>query len=82
MRFDSYHPVINLIYFTAAIICTVKFNHPVFLAISYLAAFVYSIKLNGKRSAIFNAQYIVTPVYPKFGRHVNILYKACRIFLF
>lgn len=54
MRFDSYHPVINLIYFTAAIICTVKFNHPVFLVISYLAAFVYSIKLNGKRSAIFN----------------------------
>ena len=54
MRFESFHPMINLIYFAAAIICTVTFNHPVFLAISYLAAFSYSVKLNGKRSALFN----------------------------
>ena len=54
MRFDSYHPMINFIYFTIAIICTIQFSHPIFLAISYLTAFVYSIKLNGKRSAIFN----------------------------
>jgi len=33
---------------------TVLFNHPVFLAISYFASFVYSVKLNGKRSFIFN----------------------------
>lgn len=54
MRFDSYHPMINFIYFTTAILCAVYFQHPVFLLISYLAAFVYSIKLNGVRSAIFN----------------------------
>ena len=54
MRFDSYHPVINLIYFAAAIVCTIWFHHPVFLGISYVCAFVYSVKLNGKRAVIFN----------------------------
>ena len=54
MRFDSYHPVINFIYFTVALSCAVQFDHPVFLVISYLAAFFYSIKLNGVRSFIFN----------------------------
>lgn len=54
MRFDSYHPTINLLYFVAAIGCTVVFRHPVFLGISYLCAFIYSVKLNGRRSLIFN----------------------------
>lgn len=54
MRFDSYHPTINLIYFVSAIGCTIAFHHPVFLGISYLCAFLYSVKLNGKRSLIFN----------------------------
>lgn len=54
MRFDSYHPVINLIYFAGAIGLTIAFHHPVFLAISYLAAFAYSVKLNGVRGFIFD----------------------------
>lgn len=54
MRFDSYHPMINLIYFVTAIVCAVSFDHPVYLAISFLCAFMYSVKLNGKRSLIFN----------------------------
>lgn len=54
MRFDSYHPMINLIYFTAAVACMILFDHPIFLMLSYLAAFCYSVFLNGKRSLIFN----------------------------
>ncbi len=54
MRFDSYHPTINLIYFTAVIAFSVLFDHPVFTAISYIAAFMYSVKLNGKRGLIFD----------------------------
>ena len=54
MRFDSYHPTINFIFFTAAIACTIWFDHPVFLGISYLAAFAYSVKLNGRRGLIFD----------------------------
>lgn len=54
MRFDSYHPAINFIYFAAAIVCAVSFQHPAYLAISWGAAFCYSVKLNGRRSLIFN----------------------------
>lgn len=54
MRFDSYHPMINLIYFVTAIVCIIQFQHPVFLGISFVSVFAYSIKLNGKKSAIFN----------------------------
>lgn len=54
MRFDSYHPMINLIYFSTAIGLTVSFNHPIFVGIAYVSAFVYSVKLNGKGAVIFN----------------------------
>lgn len=53
MKFDSYHPAINLIYFSAALICIVCFNHPVYIGISYISAFAYSVKLNGKRGLLF-----------------------------
>lgn len=53
MRFESYHPMINLIYFGAAITCAVLFDHPVFLIISFFSAFLYSIKLNGKCALFF-----------------------------
>ena len=54
MRFDSYHPAINLIYFVAAITCTIMFDHPVYVVLSYTAAFLYSVKLNGLRGLIFD----------------------------
>lgn len=54
MRFDSYHPIINFIYFAIAFTCTICLKHPVFLAISYGGAFLYSVKLNGKRALFFN----------------------------
>lgn len=54
MRFDSYHPAINLIFFTTVIACVFCFNQPVFLLISYLCAFLYSVKLNGLRAVLFN----------------------------
>ena len=72
MRFDSYHPMINFIYFTAAIICTIQFQHPVFLMISYLSAFFYSVKLNGKKSLIFNLCLIpIAAVYTGWYSYYN-----------
>ena len=41
MRFDSYHPTINLIYFTAAIGLTISFNHPAYVAISYALSLIH-----------------------------------------
>lgn len=54
MRFDSYHPAINFIFFTAVIAAAAAFDQPVFLFLSFLCSFLYSIALNGKRAAIFN----------------------------
>lgn len=54
MKFENYHPAINLIFFTSLIACTLCFRHPVYLGISYAASFVYSIWLNGKRALVFN----------------------------
>lgn len=54
MRFDSYHPAINFIYFTAAIGFCIWFDHPVFAAISWICAFVYSVGLNGKKALAFD----------------------------
>ena len=54
MGFESYHPAINLIYFVSTIAASILFKQPVFLLISYLSAFAYSVKRNGKRAVIFN----------------------------
>lgn len=54
MRFDSYHPMIQLIYFVAAFVGICLFRQPVFMAIAYVAAFLWSVKLNGKKALIFN----------------------------
>lgn len=54
MRFDSYHPAINFIFFAAVLVCSLCFDHPVFVGISYVAAFAYSVKLNGRRGLLFD----------------------------
>jgi len=54
MKFDSYHPMINLIYFCSAIGMTFTFNHPCFVITAYVCAFLYSVKLNGMKAVIFN----------------------------
>ena len=59
MKFDSYHPMINLIYFVAAITCTVCFKHPIFLTIGYFCAFVYSVKLGGWKMLLLNLAFFL-----------------------
>lgn len=59
MKFDSYHPMINLIYFTAAITCTICFKHPIFLGISFICAFAYSVKLGGIKSFLLNLGFVL-----------------------
>ena len=72
MRFDSYHPTINFIFFTSVITFTIGFRHPVFLAISYAAGFIYSIKLNGKKALIFNMALIpLIAIYTAFYASYN-----------
>lgn len=54
MGFERCHPAVNLIFFAAVLAGTVCFQHPVYLAISFLCAFAYSVKRNGKKAAAFN----------------------------
>ena len=54
MGFERCHPAVNLLYFTAVLTETVIFQHPAFLMISYLCAFLYSVKRNGKCALVFN----------------------------
>ncbi len=54
MGFERCHPAVNLIYFAAVLVGTVLFQHPVFLVISFLCAFGYSVKRNGWKAWVFN----------------------------
>ena len=54
MRFENYHPVINLIYFLAVMVSTVLFTHPWYVGVSFVCAFVYSVKLCGKKALVLN----------------------------
>ena len=54
MRFDSYHPFLNLMFFVAVIVFTIWWTHPAFLAVSYVCAFAYSVKLRGSRALVLN----------------------------
>ena len=54
MGFEHCHPAVNLIYFAAVLVGMITFQHPIFLTISFLCAFVYSIKRNGFKAMVFN----------------------------
>lgn len=54
MGFEQCHPAVNLIYFAAVLVGTLTFQHPVYLAISFLSAFMYSVKRNGRKAVVFN----------------------------
>ena len=54
MGFESCHPAVNFLFFAAVLYGSVSFRHPVFLAISCLCAFAYSVKRNGKGAVVFN----------------------------
>ena len=54
MGFERCHPAVNFIYFVAVIAGMVGFIHPIFLAISFLCAFAYSVKRNGGKALFFN----------------------------
>ncbi|MEG0894835.1 MAG: energy-coupling factor transporter transmembrane component T [Oscillospiraceae bacterium] len=65
MKFEKYHPFINLLFFVSVIVFSILFNHPIFLIISYLCSFIYSVKLNGKKGFIFNVACILfIVIYP------------------
>lgn len=54
MGFECYHPAINLIYFLCVIPAAAAFQQPVFLLISYVCAFAYSVRRGKRKTLIFD----------------------------
>ena len=54
MGFERCHQAVNLIFFAAVLVGMITFQHPVFLVISFLCAFAYSVKRNGWKAVVFN----------------------------
>ena len=69
MGFEKCHPAVNFIYFVTVIAGMILFQHPVFLLISFLCAFVYSIKRNGRKALIFNG--ILLPLIVAFALYYS-----------
>ena len=54
MGFKKCHPAVNFLYFFTVIASMILFQHPVFLLISFVCAFVYSLKRNKWKALVFN----------------------------
>ena len=54
MKFDSYHPAINFIFFTSVIAFSFMFTQLVFLMAGYICAFIYSSYLGRAKALIVN----------------------------
>lgn len=54
MGFESYHPGINLLYFAAVATLSLCIRQPIFLALSFVCAFAYSIRRNGIKALLFD----------------------------
>ena len=54
MGFERCHPAVNFIYFAAVIAGTVLFTNPAYVAVSYVCAFIYSVKRNGWNGLLFD----------------------------
>ena len=64
MKFDSYHPAINFIFFSSVLLFSFWFTQPVFLIVSYLCAFLYSTYLGKWKALLFDfAALILIVVY-------------------
>ena len=58
MNFASYHPALNLLFFVAVIAFTACWTHPGLVAVSFLCAFAYSVRLRGPRAVAFGCAFV------------------------
>ncbi len=57
--FQTYHPIVNFIYFLFVIVFSMFFMHPVCLAISLLCSVISMVLLKGKRAIRFQLLYML-----------------------
>ena len=66
MKFDSYHPAINFIFFTSVIAFSFMFTQPVFLFTGYICAFIYSSYLGKSKAVIYNVLAFIFVIFYAF----------------
>jgi len=69
MGFEKCHPAVNFLYFTTVIAGMIAFQHPIFLLISFVCAFAYSIKRNGGKALVFNT--VLIPCVAAFALYYS-----------
>ncbi len=63
MKFNSCHPIIYFVYFAAVTCFAVLFNHPVYMAITFIAAFILFSGLYGKKALSWLAAFFLFSVF-------------------
>lgn len=69
MGFEKCHPAVNFLYFTTVIAGMIAFQHPIFLLISFVCAFAYSVKRNGGKALVFNT--VLIPCVAAFALYYS-----------
>lgn len=57
--FAKYHPLVNFLFFSLVLLCTMFIMHPICLLISLISSFTYSIVLKGKKAIRDNLLYML-----------------------
>ena len=70
--FNTYHPILNILFFAAVVLATVFLLNPLVLLLSYTSAFAYSVLLRGRRAIIFNILYMMPLMVLAAG--INVLF--------
>lgn len=59
MNFASYHPALNLLFFVAVVTFTACWTRPGLVAVSFLCALAFSVRLRGSRAGAFGCALIL-----------------------
>lgn len=59
MNFASYHPALNLLFFVAAVAFTACWTRPGLVAVSFLCALAFSVRLRGPRAVAFGGALVL-----------------------
>lgn len=70
--FYTYHPILNILFFIVVIGTSVFLLNPIILLLSYTGAFVYSLRLKGRKALKFNLLYMVPLML--FAAGINVLF--------
>lgn len=77
--FYTYHPILNMLFFIVVITTTVFLLNPIILVLSYIAAFIYSIKLKGTKALKFNLLYMIPLMLFAAGMNVLFVHEGATI---